>query len=355
MKNPSTNNFTDSDALKGQIIAKSDFISIFEINGTQPNIKIPTKNGKLYISTDSRDFVDYQNGQQRVLPIRRGHIEYLKDFEDLLLENLPVTKKLVVADIGCGSGIYGLYFFDLLKESKINLTFLDPNPRAIKYTQTNILLNSLDPEDFSFIQDIYKPESFEPESLDLITVNPPYHPRPPALANQITAHGDGHDEIGFKLFQDWIKLAQLHLAPDGLIKIDMMSPGLLEKPMSLDLLEKSGFEILGISEFYPAIPFETFLTLIYQPGIDFLKQQSAQNARILEKEITDWVQHISKQYKNQFWHFNVILAKKMSAHQKFYNFKPNTPLDNPIEIERVFKQRLAIHRQIIIEAILKSL
>lgn len=108
----------------------------------------------------------------------------------LFIQNLPsLTNDKKVIDLGCGNGVVGL---SLLKDNpKTHLTFTDESYMAVASAKENVQVNfpeSTDNCEF-IVNDCLT--DIEPQSVDLILCNPPFHQQ-----NATTDH------IAWQMFKD---------------------------------------------------------------------------------------------------------------------------------------------------------
>jgi len=98
---------------------------------------------------------------------------FLIDVLDRLKEEKTALKHEVCLDLGCGTGILGIY---LLSRGVCSLTlFLDINPLAIANTAFNLAINNLHHHALVVLSDAEE-EAFVRGSVDLVVANPPYLP-----------------------------------------------------------------------------------------------------------------------------------------------------------------------------------
>lgn len=88
----------------------------------------------------------------------------------LLIDNVEVKSKSLIADLGCGAGIIGICFAKLFPSSHIHL--LDVNLRNVNLAKENIELNNLVNIE-CFLSDIFS--AVESRTYNLILSNPPQH------------------------------------------------------------------------------------------------------------------------------------------------------------------------------------
>jgi 16S rRNA (guanine1207-N2)-methyltransferase len=86
----------------------------------------------------------------------------------ILLENLRVPAQGVVADLGSGAGIIGLYC--AIQNPKLHIYLLDANIRAVYVAKSNVVLNQLDNVE-AHLSDLYS--AVLDRVFDVIITNPP--------------------------------------------------------------------------------------------------------------------------------------------------------------------------------------
>jgi methylase of polypeptide subunit release factors len=79
--------------------------------------------------------------------------------------------KLRIIDLGCGSGAGGLYAGSLFPDDNVEVTLVDVNEKALRYSQVNIAINSEPVAVTTLKSDLF---SDVDGTADLIISNPPY-------------------------------------------------------------------------------------------------------------------------------------------------------------------------------------
>jgi release factor glutamine methyltransferase len=150
----------------------------------------------------------------------------------LLIDNLIVSKKDKVLEIGTGSGIVSIAA-SFLCESVLST---DINPHAIKCAQHNIKLNNRDNIH------IIKSDLFEniDDQYDLILFNTPYLPVTDEehSDDDYSKAWDG-GESGRTVIDKFIREAPEYLKKEG--KIQMVQSSLSDNEKTLEMFEKMGF------------------------------------------------------------------------------------------------------------------
>lgn len=143
---------------------------------------------------------------------------------DLVREEFIVR----AVDVGTGSGIFGILIgkhFPLMQIHGIDL-----NERALEFAKRNAQKNSVP---MNLIYGQYDKDHFEDESVDLILLNPPYHPCPKEYSSHIPLHANAGED-GQTGFKEQLSIARYHMAKNSLIVWNHMSFGDASGP---DLLE----------------------------------------------------------------------------------------------------------------------
>jgi methylase of polypeptide subunit release factors len=111
-----------------------------------------------------------------------------------------------IVDIGCGSGAGGLYAASLLAPSGPHVILTDINPRALRFSRINAVLNGIanvDTRESDLFADV-------PGTADLIIANPPY-----LVDAQARLYRHGGGELGSALSLRIVAESIAHLAPGG--------------------------------------------------------------------------------------------------------------------------------------------
>ncbi len=92
---------------------------------------------------------------------------YLDLGTEILLNNIELTDSKHVLDLGCGSGIIGLY---VSKKYGIDVDMVDINARAVALAKDNLERNDI-------IQKVWQSDGFEAidGTYDTVILNPPIH------------------------------------------------------------------------------------------------------------------------------------------------------------------------------------
>lgn len=139
------------------------------------------------------------------------------------------NKKLVVTDIGCGSGAIGIsLYLDLIKKNiPIQLFLSDISPAAVKVTKENVALQNLSKLKIEILEsDLMSAYPIE-QKFDLILANLPYIPsRRVAVLDKSVRQFEPHLALdggrdGLKYIKELVKQAKSKLLPGGKIILEV--------------------------------------------------------------------------------------------------------------------------------------
>jgi methylase of polypeptide subunit release factors len=142
-------------------------------------------------------------------------------------------------DVGTGAGISALIMQKQLLingVSNIKVIGIDQNERAIKFATKNEKLNRL--SGIEWKQRIYSLDSAPLKQSAIIQLAPPYNPRPNILGEFSTQFSDGLSEDATQNFTNQITIALQHLATNGIIVANQMSPSYDNLPGALAIIKK---------------------------------------------------------------------------------------------------------------------
>lgn len=109
----------------------------------------------------------------------------------LLIENIDIEDKTVVADLGCGSGVMGFFAAKLNPAGHVHL--LDDHLRAVELAKENVSLNNLKNVEV-YLSDLFS--AVENRSYHLILSNPAQH-------------------LGNEFLNELVRQSLNHLKPEG--------------------------------------------------------------------------------------------------------------------------------------------
>lgn len=157
---------------------------------------------------------------------RIGNYETYKPSEDtfLILRNLKKYVRNKVLDMGCGSGILGIYSYRYTKD----VTFSDIDEDSILISKINFYINFIEKTDINkAINNLNVVENYAKfvksnlfenidEKFDVILFNPPYLPKISNEENKVERWVSG-GEIGSEIIEDFLYEAKDHINDNGII------------------------------------------------------------------------------------------------------------------------------------------
>lgn len=196
------------------------------------------------IKTDSMTYV----GLDRVLPI-------LEEEQVLMCQLMSLEPGQRVLDAGTGSGVLGIY---AAKQGCI-VKAVDICSRAITFAKDNCRVNEVNIE---LIHGPYADDTTEPDSMDIVIMNPPHHPAPPCIVVALHAHGG---EDGLKVFLDFLRHARAHVKMDGKVYFYQMTPTRHGEPKIFEMIDSIFVEGYSIrfTRVLPTASNRDFLKAIY--------------------------------------------------------------------------------------------
>lgn len=169
---------------------------------------------------------------------------------------------LAFVDVGTGSGIFACLVAKHF--TKLYTTLVDVSSRAIEFALRNAGRNDTRMTTLSTSCGRYTEHHFKPKSVDLIAINPPYHPHPRAVSRFVPLHARGGED-GQEVFKEQLSVAGIHLAEDGLVFFNQMAMGNADGPDFLTYipeLMKAKVSVEWVNIF-PPIDTLTFLQGVY--------------------------------------------------------------------------------------------
>jgi hypothetical protein len=157
-----------------------------------------------YTALDSMTFVTIND---RTIGVSAsGSTPAVGVFARVLCEHLPLSLNLRLIDLGCGSGVVGLY---VLLCGAQNVLFNDIQQEALSCAERNLKLNGISRR-FGFHKGSFEElESSDVSDFDLIAFNPPQYPMELAGSNpfpdseQLFRNGGNDGLEVFRLFLNW--------------------------------------------------------------------------------------------------------------------------------------------------------
>jgi hypothetical protein len=265
---------------------------------------------------------------------------------DSIKESNQNHGKIITLDIGSGSGISAIIMQNYLRELEIanyETIGVDLNPRAIDFGVRNTQLNNLPP--ITWKNEIYNLKSAPLKGCNVIQMNAPYNPRPDFLSKFTPKFADGWSEDATLNFKSQITIAHQHLAPNGIMVINMMSPNSIADP-------NKSLAVEFIQNLDPTMSIECLE--IYEPIAtgDFLNgtfDGIGENIRDVDpnrvRQIVEFQNRIN-QPKNKF-HYNIIIVKNDGKGEftrvidhNFAQHDWNCRVENHNDINKGSQQRL---------------
>ena len=206
-------------------------------------------------------------------------------YKDLISKSHGKIKGEVdFVDIGCGSGFWSILFGHHFGGKVIGI---DINARAIKYSNMNASSNNVEIET---ILAPYSKKLLKKESCKVMYLNPPFNIYPLKIKNLLPTYSRGGSD-GQKLFKEQLKIAQYHLAENGMIIFIMMCLGRNGTPLYVEYIPKIFKSKISIK-----------YTNIFQPikTVEFLKKVYRY------KKYDEFINNISTKYPDLFYTNGVI-------------------------------------------------
>jgi ribosomal protein L11 methylase PrmA len=259
------------------------------------------------------DAIKEADSTMAVFGLRRdGHYPQHSFSQPAVIDSIKESNqnhgKIITLDIGSGSGISAIIMQNYLWEleiAKYETIGVDLNPRAIDFGVRNTLLNNLPP--ITWKDEIYNLKSAPLKGCSVIQMNSPYNPRPDFLSKFTPKFADGWSEDATLNFKSQITIAHQHLAPNGIMVINMMSPNSIADP-------NKSLAVEFIQNLDPTLSIECLE--IYEPIAtgDFLNgtfDGIGENIRDVDpkrvRQIVEFQNRIN-QPQNKF-HYNIIIVK----------------------------------------------
>jgi hypothetical protein len=297
------------------------------------------------------DTIKEADSTMAVFGLRRdGHYPQHSYLQPAVIDSIKESNqnlgKIITLDIGSGSGISAIIMQNYLRELEIanyETIGVDLNPRAIDFGVLNTQLNNLQP--IAWKNEIYNLKSAPLKGCNIIQLAPPYNPRPDFLGRFTPKFADGWSEDATLNFKSQITIAHQHLAPNGIMVINMMSSNSIADP------DKS-LAVEFIQNLDPTLSVECLD--IYEPIAtgDFLNgtfEGVGENIRDVDpKRVRQFVEFQNRinQPKNKF-HYNIIIVKNDDKGEftrvidhNFAQYDWNCRVENHSNINKGSQQRL---------------
>jgi Methyltransferase domain len=238
------------------------------------------------------------------------------------LVNCDESRNLL--DVGTGAGISALIMQKQLlvnEISNIKVIGIDQNERAIELATWNEKLNRL--SGIEWKQRIYSLDSAPRHQSAIIQLAAPYNPRPDILGEFSTQFSDGLSEDATQNFISQITIALQHLAPNGIIVANQMTPSFNDLPGALAIIKKLDPSLsVDYIEIFDPMSSTDFLDSSFRFNID--NKNLAGVINNFRRRLTD----THKQF-----HYNVIIIKndgKGEIKRKEHNLSTGTFSDRAV-------------------------
>mmetsp|Transcript_134756 Transcript_134756/g.262426 ORF Transcript_134756/g.262426 Transcript_134756/m.262426 type:complete len:830 (-) Transcript_134756:240-2729(-) len=154
-------------------------------------------------------------------------VMYLSEDSLALVCGAPREKASSVLDICCGSGVQGIV---ALRHYADRATFIDLNPRAIRFTSFNLALNGMSERvDGLHLGNLYTTLQGTPK-FDAIVANPPFVPNPQGIASGAGAMFGNGGDFGEDVFAGIVRGTSRLLGPGGRLSVVAMTPNVEDLP-----------------------------------------------------------------------------------------------------------------------------
>jgi len=161
----------------------------------------------------------------------------------LLIDSFSINGGERVLDLGCGTGIIGIY---AAKRGAREVIQLDINPYATLLAKCNSIINNVDSKTLSIVGNMFDP-IVEKKLFDIIAFNPPYLPvEDEGLIGKSWSGGVSGREI----IDEFLKVFDMFLKCDG--RLFLINSSLSNYDLTLKILSKKGFfwKIAGRRKFF---------------------------------------------------------------------------------------------------------
>ena len=161
----------------------------------------------------------------------------------LLIESLVINGGERVLDLGCGTGVVGIY---AAKRGAKEVIQLDINPYAVLLAKCNSMINNVDSKTLGVVGNMFDP-IIEKRQFDIIAFNPPYLPvKDEGLIGKSWSGG----ESGRDVIDEFLKVFDKFLSCSG--KVFLINSSFSNYNLTLKILGKKGFtwKIVGRRKFF---------------------------------------------------------------------------------------------------------
>lgn len=165
-------------------------------------------------------------------------VMYLSEDSLALVCGAPRDKVNTVLDACCGSGVQGLVALRYYAE---RATFVDINPRAVRFVPFNLAMNGVASKaDGIHLGNLYSALPPGSGSFDAMVANPPFVPNPKGIASGAGAlFGNGGD-TGESVLAAIVQGAPAMIRPGGRLSIVTMAPNVEELPVRMEEWYRQG-------------------------------------------------------------------------------------------------------------------
>lgn len=155
-------------------------------------------------------------------------VMYLSEDSLALVSAAPRGKVDRVLDVACGSGVQGIVALRYYAEK---VTFVDLNPRALRFTRLNLALNGFaNKAEGVYLGSTYHALPPSVRAFDAIVSNPPFVPNPRGIASGASAMFGNGGETGEDVLKALIAGAHDMLVNGGRLASVSMAPNVEDMP-----------------------------------------------------------------------------------------------------------------------------
>lgn len=159
-------------------------------------------------------------------------VMYLSEDSLALVSGAPRVKASRVLDLCCGSGVQGIVALRHYAESA---TFVDLNPRAMRFVKLNLALNGLTNRAAGIhLGNLYDALPTDCGRFDAIVANPPFVPNPQGIASGGGAMFGNGGDTGEQVLAAIVQGAHKFLMPGGRLSTVSMAPNVESMPARIE-------------------------------------------------------------------------------------------------------------------------
>lgn len=234
-------------------------------------------------------------------------------------------------DVGTGSGIWPILVRKVLQRKRLHcppdrFIAVDKVLRMIEATRKNMRLNALDPDSIELEYAPYSEAAAPLGGVRAVFMNPPYHIYPQEAEPWVPHHARGGPH-GFEEFENWLRVANGHLAPEGTLFFHHMCLGDAQGPRSLRFLREhiEGVVSITMHDILPPHPTRKFLAGVYDDAYSC------------------FVDEVSREYP--FLYFTSGMLRRRLGFQGDPKIH-RSPVDAALLAGRAWRDRIQLHRRI---------